>query len=129
MANLKRFTLKDDWKDWDITLEVNLDQLTTERATLINEFWSGHDDRLDEADGDVVRAVIKLAAERLVYAFLERGGAHIRDGEQSKIWTQQDLHDQEGWGGTEDGEPFGWCGIRLVTADVQVDLDLEFQDA
>ncbi|MDH1007392.1 DUF2528 family protein [Pseudomonas nicosulfuronedens] len=128
MANLRRFTLKDDWKDWDITLEVNLDQLTAERATLINEFWSGHDDRLDDANGDVVDAVIKLAAERLVYAFLERGGAHVSDGAQSKIWTQQDLHDQEGWGGTEDGNPFGWCGIRLVTADVQVDLDLEFQE-
>ncbi|MCY1185150.1 hypothetical protein D9M73_259060 [compost metagenome] len=74
----------------------------------------------------MVRAVIKLAAERLVTAILAWGGGVVRDGEQSKIWTQQNLHDEEGWGGTEGGEPFGWCGIRLVSADVQVDLDLEF---
>lgn len=129
MANLKRFTLKDDWKDWDIVLEVDLDQLTIERATEINQFWGGDDDRLAEADGDVVRAVIKHAAKRLVYALLEQGGEVVRDGEQSQIWTQQDLHNQEGWGGTDDGNPFGWCGIRLVRADVLVDLDLEFQEA
>lgn len=129
MANLKRFTLKDDWKDWKIVLEVDLEQLTSERATEINEFWSGDDDRLDDADGNVVHAVIKLAAELLVYALLERGGAVVRDGEQSKIWTLDYLHDQEGWGGAEEGDLFGWCGIRLVSADVQVELDLEFQGA
>ncbi|SFQ51725.1 DUF2528 family protein, partial [Ectopseudomonas toyotomiensis] len=81
MANLQKFTLSDDWKDWSITLEVDLDILTTERATEINEFWSSHDDRLSDADGDVIRALVKLAAERFVFAFLEIGGAFVeKDG-------------------------------------------------
>lgn len=129
MANLKRFTLEDAWRDWEVVLEVDLDQLTVERATEINEFWSGDDDRLDDADGDVVRAVIKLAAERFIYALLEYGGLIVCDGEQSAGWTKSDLHEQEGWGGTEGGQPFGWCGIRLVSADVQVGLSLEFKEA
>lgn len=128
MANLKRFTLKDGWKDWELTLEVDLDVLTPERAGEINEFWSGDKDRLSDAGGDVVRAVIKLAAKRLTYALLEQGGGLVRDGEVAAIWTKQGLHDQEGWGGTEEGNSFGWCGIRLVSAEVEVDLDLEFEE-
>lgn len=127
MANLKQFTLSDSWKDWQLTLEVDLDILTEERATMINEFWSGDDRRLDDADGEVIRAVIKLAAERLVFALLRIGGGIVFGEEQASIWTKQDLHDDEGWGGSEEGNPFGWCGIRLVTADVSVDLDLEFK--
>lgn len=129
MANLQKFTLGDSWKDWQLTLEVDLDILTEERATEINEFWSGDDDRLRDADGDVIRAVIKLAAERLVFALLRVSGGIVFGDEQAAIWTKQDLHDEEGWGGSEEGNPFGWCGIRLVTADVSVDLDLEFKGA
>lgn len=128
MANLKRFTLIDSWKDWQITLEADLDILTEERATMINEFWSGDRSRLSDADGDVVRAAIKLAAERFVYALLESGGDTIHSGDRAAIWTKDDLHNQEGWGGSEEGNPFGWCGIRLVTADVDVDLALEFKE-
>lgn len=128
MANLKKFTLRDSWKDWSITLEVDLDILTEERATEINEFWSDADYRLGEEDGDVVRAVIRMAARRFVFAFLEIGGAVVCGGtEYTSSWTKTELHDQEGWGGSEEGNPFGWCGIRLVEADVQVDLDLEFK--
>ncbi|MGK4362065.1 DUF2528 family protein [Ectopseudomonas chengduensis] len=128
MANLQKFTLSDSWKDWSITLEVDLDILTAERATEINEFWSGDDDRLSDADGDVIRAVVKLAAERFVFAFLEIGGAFVeKDGWNAGHWTKRSLHQEEGWGGSEEGNPFGWCGIRLVHADVQVDLDLEFK--
>lgn len=128
MANLKQFTLSDSWKDWQLTLEVDLDILTEERATEINEFWSSAEDRVGDQDGDVIRAVVKLAAERFVFAFLEIGGAFVdEDGWHAGHWTKRDLHEQEGWGGSEEGNPFGWCGIRLVRADVQVDLDLEFK--
>ncbi|WP_371356141.1 DUF2528 family protein [Pseudomonas chlororaphis] len=128
MANLKQYTLKDAWKDWDITLEVNHDQLTVERATLINEYWSDSKWRLSEANQDVVMAVIKMAARQLVFAFLEIGGGTCNTTEAAGYWTRDNLHNQEGWGGTEGNEPFGWCGIRLVSADIEVDLDLEFQE-
>ncbi|AZE47179.1 MULTISPECIES: DUF2528 family protein [Pseudomonas] len=127
MANLKQYTLKDTWKEWEITLEVDHDILTEERATVINSFWTSAVDRLSEADDDVVRAVIKLAAEGWVYDLLEAGGMRVDDGRQSQIWTE-DRHNKEGWGGTVQGSAFGWCGIRLVSAEIEVDLDLEFQE-
>lgn len=128
MANLKKFTLSDSWKDWQLTLEVDLDILTEERATEINQFWTSAEDRLGDADDDVIRVVIKMAAERFVFAFLEIGGAFVdSDAGYANSWTKTELHNQEGWGGSEEGNPFGWCGIRLVEADVQVDLDLEFK--
>ncbi|MNF63355.1 hypothetical protein D3C84_450560 [compost metagenome] len=128
MANLKRYTLVDSWKDWGITLEVDHDLLTSELATLINEFWSGHEYRLEQAGGDVVWAVVRMAAERFVYALLEVGGGLVSSSHQAEIWTEK-LHDQEGWGGTAKGSAFGRCGIRLVEADVEVVLDLEFKEA
>lgn len=124
--NIKRYTLRDTWLDWEVVLEVNHDQLTEERATLINQFWSNDDHRLDNAEGDVVKAVIKLAASTLVSAFLRNGGGNFTEGnEAALLWTRDDLHNQEGWGGPEDSA-YGWCGIRLVSADVGVDIDLDF---
>ena len=117
MDNLKLFRLKDSWKDWELTLEVDLGVLTQERATEINEFWGGAVDRLSAARGDVVRAVIKLAARNLAYHLIEQGGGMLRDSEVADNCTKQGLHDQEGWGGIEESNPFGWCGIRLVRAD------------
>lgn len=127
MTKIKKYTLKDGWKDWEIALEVDHDVLTKERATIINEFWSDSADRVYEADGCVVMAVIRLAAERFIYAFLEMGGAFIRTDAVAKHYTRTDLHEQEGWGGTVENSLFGWCGIRLISADVQVDLQLEFE--
>ncbi|MHC8342280.1 DUF2528 family protein [Pseudomonas sp. RT6P73] len=128
MTNLKTYTLKDTWKEWEITLEVDHDILTSERATVINTFWASANDRLNEANDDVVRAVIKLAAEGWVFDLLEAGGMRVSDGEQSRIWTE-DRHNKEGWGGTVQGSDFGWCGIRLVNAEIEVDLDLAFEEA
>lgn len=127
MANIKTYTLKDTWKEWSITVEVDHDILTSERAAMINSFWTSAEDRLSDADGNVVRAVIKLAAEGWVYDLLEAGGMRVEDGRQSRIWTE-DRQNKEGWGGTVQDSDFGWCGIRLVGADIEVDLDLEFQE-
>lgn len=127
MTNLKKYTLVDSWKDWSITLEVDHDILTKERATEINEFWTSAEERLSDEDGDVVMAVIKMAAKHLVYAFLEMGGGVCFDERAAGHWTCDNLHYDEGWGGTVKGSAFGWCGIRLENADIEVDLNLEFQ--
>ncbi|MDF3931371.1 DUF2528 family protein [Pseudomonas citronellolis] len=128
MAKLEQFTLSDTWKDWEITLEVDREILTKQLATDINDFWTGSEDRLLDADGDVVRAVVRSAARSLIYLMLEDGGAVSSSPFQAALWTKQ-LHDLEGWGGIVEGAPFGNCGIRLVRADVEVDLDLEFKGA
>lgn len=88
MANLKRYTLEDAWKDWDVTVEVDHDILTEERAAEINSFWSGDEERLSDEDGDVVRAVIKYAARMWIYDLLEAGGVYVTEGGQARYWTE-----------------------------------------
>lgn len=121
-SNIKRFRIKDTWKDYEVTLEVNLDRLTAERAEMINTFWTGAEDRQDEEDGDVVRAVIRMAGHEVICEMLEDRGAcfsatcHSYPAKSATI----KLHGGEGWGGEHDGDDFGWCGIRVIAADVQL---------
>lgn len=128
-TNIKRYTVSESWKDYSVTLEVNHDILTAERAEEINNFWSGDRYRLQKENGDVVRAVVRLAGQHLIGLMLNEGGTSFTEATNGPfenpgpIWTQ-DLHEEEGWGGG-DGGPFGWCGIRCVAADVDLP---EFSD-
>lgn len=121
-TNIKRFKIKDTWKDYEVTLEVNLDRLNAERAQLINSFWTGADDRLDEENGNVVHAVIRLAGHELICQMLNDGGASFSQGDDKWLVNRvsKELHDEEGWGGDGDGDGFGWCGIRVIAADVSM---------
>lgn len=136
MTTIKRYTVKDSWKDYSVTLEVDHSILTPERAQMINDFWSNNDNRADAEEGVVERAVIRFAGSNLINIMLRQGGANftektkgpIFDDNPGPIWTK-DLHDEEGWGGSEEGNPFGWCGIRCVAAEVDTpcfdDVELE----
>lgn len=124
MANLKRFTLKDTWRDWEVVIEADIDILTDELAKEINEFWSGHKERESEAP-DLVHAVVKMAAERWIGLLLAAGVDRVSTNEQARLWTK-DLHEMEGWGGWHEDEPYGLSGVRLVSADVDADPELEF---
>lgn len=136
MSTIKRYTVKESWKDYSVTLEVDHSILTTERAQMLNDFWSSNDDRESAEDGDVVRAVIRFAGSSLINIMLHEGGADFTEKTRGPIfndspgplWTK-DLHDEEGWGGSIEGNPFGWCGIRCVAATVDVpcfdDVELE----
>lgn len=139
-SNIKRYTVEESWKDYSVTLEVDHSILTPERATMINDFWSNNSWRKSEEEGDVVRAVIRFAGSNLIYMMLRQGGTDfnektrgpIFDVSPGPIWTQ-DLHEEEGWGGSEQGNPFGWCGIRCVAASVDVpgfdDVELKEEQA
>ena len=124
-ANIKQYRVSEQFGDQQVTLEVNLDQLTVERAAMINQFWGDSDSRSEEENGDVIRAVIRLAGKWMINIMLDQGGATFTehttspmgDSNPGPLWTA-DLHNEEGWGGTEDGNPFGLCGIRCVGADV-----------
>lgn len=126
-TNIKRFTVKDTWKDYEVTLEVDLDRLTSERAELINSFWSGDKYRLRQENGDVVKAVIRLAGQTLINTMLCQGGANFYEHTKGAfndnpgvIWSRDDLHNEEGWGGPVEEDGFGWCGIRVVAAEVSM---------
>ena len=120
--NIKRYLVKETWKDYEVTLEVNHDQLTEDIATEINGFWYGAEDRLDTESGDVVRTVIRLFGKTMINMMLREGGTNfgintkncVTGEHPGPLWTR-DLHDEEGWGGSEPG-PYGWCGIRVVSA-------------
>lgn len=130
-GDIKRYRVIDDWHDHEVYLEVDHSILTPERAQEINEFWGGDDDRLDSENGDHVRAVIRLAGSRFVQMALSEGGTSFSTAktcaEASQIWSRQ-FRAEEGWGG-EDDTPYGWCGIRIITASVEVpgfdDFELE----
>lgn len=123
---IKRYTVSESWKDYTVTLEVDHSILTPERAKELNDFWSGAQEFEDAENGNVVRAVIRLAGSTLINIMLTQGGASFTERTRSPItndspgplWTK-DLHDEEGWGGSEPDTPFGWCGIRCVAADVE----------
>lgn len=123
---IKRYTVTESWKDYSVTLEVDHSILTPERAEELNDYWAGAQEFKDAENGDVVRAVIRLAGSTLINIMLTQGGASftektkaiIIEDSPGALWTK-DLHDEEGWGGSEPGTPFGWCGIRCVAGDVE----------
>lgn len=121
--DIKRYVVRDTWKEYEVTMEVNHNVLTVERATLINQFWTGHEDRVEHLGGDVVQAVIQMFGQNAICAYLNDNGANFGDGDNWLInKCSQELRAEEGWGGeAEDAsDPFGWCGIRIVGADVSM---------
>ncbi|AZD52227.1 hypothetical protein C4K19_0409 [Pseudomonas chlororaphis subsp. aurantiaca] len=135
-ANIKRYTVKEPWKDYSVTLEVDHSILSPDHAELINNFWGDHKYRVAAEKGDVVRAVIRLAGSTMIRIMLDEGGTSFTEKPSGPVfndnpgplWTK-DLHDQEGWGGTVKGNPYGWCGIRVIAADIEAlgfdDFELE----
>ncbi|MNJ30257.1 hypothetical protein D3C77_248530 [compost metagenome] len=120
-TTIKTYTVKDTWKGYEVTLEVNHSVLTEERAALINEFWTSHEDRVEHLNGDVVKAVIQMFGQNAICLYLNENGASFGDSEKWLInKCSKDLRAEEGWGGeSNDGNDlFGWCGIRIVGADV-----------
>jgi hypothetical protein len=86
--------------DVEITLEVDFDILTSERAAEINAFWSEADERLACCDGDARDAVIRLAARFFIVNIME---PKVLSDEINQV-----LYDAEGWGG------YHYNGIRMT---------------
>lgn len=131
--SIKRYIVKEVWKEYEVTLEVNHEILSEERAQLINNFWTDPMIRSGHCDGDVVKTVIQLFGQNAICSFLEDSGVSFDSGDKWLInKVSQDLRAEEGWGGEsmdgEDNGLFGWCGIRVLAADVSMpsfdELDL-----
>ncbi|MGH3799320.1 MAG: DUF2528 family protein [Stenotrophomonas sp.] len=108
---IKRYKVEQDWGDAEVTLDVDHDKLTPELATLINTFWTGADERLDSTDGDVVLAVIKMAAAEYLGWVLDVNSSYSNEG------MEREFDDLEGWPARDER------GIRLVDWDGRPDLD------
>ena len=83
----KRFKI-DSGMDTSITLEIDTVKMTPELAAEINGFWCGAEDVLSAADGDVIQAVARRAAGRML--------SLLMDGYKESAVVEI-LSEQEGW--------------------------------
>jgi hypothetical protein len=97
-----------------VTLEVDLDVMTPELATEINNFWAGAADVLTAAGDDIIQAAARRAASRILWLLLDTDDADS---------AMDEFNRQEGW------PPNGEHGIRIVDFDLPSmsadDLDCE----
>lgn len=118
MSNIKTYTVSETWGDrFEIKLEVDHDKLTPEHAEMHLRFWSGADDQIAEEDGNVVRAAIRSFGVNAIYHMLGDLGASFSGGRVADQWSKK-IRDMEGYGG-EDDTPYGWLGIRILSAQAQ----------
>lgn len=119
-GNIKRYKVSAPCSDYTVWLEVDHSVLTPELAQQINEFWTEHQARVDEEEGDHVRTVIRMAGDLVIGLMLESGwdvDFAISQIEQGKRWSEK-FRDEEGWG-AEDGTLYSRCGIRVIAATVE----------
>lgn len=109
----KRTFRFDAGMDMSVTIEVDLDVLTVDMATAIDEFWAeadevlaeingfgaAADDVLGASDGDVIVAATRRAATRLLSTLI--------DGYTGE-WAVTQLCESEGW------PPKEQLGMRVV---------------
>lgn len=121
-TNIKKFrfvTGFDGDENFVVVLEVDMNVLTSVIATEINNFWSGSKDRA--AGKDAINVVLRLFGQSVVRLFLAEGGVFFSEQSgkiSAPIWSEQ-LRAMEGWGG-ENGTPYGWCGIRVLSAECEL---------
>ena len=94
MTSIKKYELEDDAYN-EVHLEVNHSILTEDIANEINEFWSNAEERLDECDGDVIKAVLRLAFVTVIGLMHAKGWDQI-NAKAAEDFTKE-LHLEEGW--------------------------------
>lgn len=106
MADIRTYLISPEFFDIGIsvTLAVDCEILTEERAEEINAFWSGAKDRLDmidDAESPARAVVIRLAAQFLL-------GKILADSILSTAGLRNAFANEEGWG------DYAYNGIRVV---------------
>ena len=105
------------WNDMAVVIGVNTSVLTPDVATEINEFLSSPDSRLRQCDGDVYVVVARMFASYFFRWAIEQGGIMGEYGGSYDGWVKSTLAwVNEGWPAYKE------CGIRIVSADADVDL-------
>lgn len=118
--SIKKYKVSHTWNEGcEISLEVDLDILTRERAKEINEFWSNHEERVDAEKNCFIGAVIRLFGVHAMNLMLSQGGCSFgENNEAGPVWSKE-ARAEEGWGEEDKDSIYGWCGIRIIGADVE----------
>jgi len=97
---MKTVKLTYDW--WEAVLEVDESKAT--KAVMKEQllFWLGGQDRINEADGDVEKAYLKMLAGRLILLSMEWNVEGVKD----------QIKESEGWVPID-----GTYGVKLVSID------------
>ena len=105
---MKRYVLTYDLMGNEVVLDIDQNVCTDELLHEINSFWSGADYRLNQADDNVLHAVLKMLCTRLLVD-------SIRELNAVHTWR---TGAPEGWPNLD-----GSMGITLISLD-----DWEFDE-
>ena len=102
----------------DVVIEIDNEKVTNKDLHEINNFWSGSDDRVDEEDGSVLNAVLKMLANvifsnQLYYGFGTSGSIRKFD------WDKEGV---EGWPKMD-----GSMGFKIISVD-DADFDTDYMN-
>ena len=104
---------------FDVRVVFNNDEETKERCKLINDFWGGAEDRLDNADGCIFKCATKLIANEIIKLQMK---SSFYCGEDAAVKAFDE--------GIEGFYPIdGSCGIKLEYCDDFIidDFSVDFE--
>ncbi len=111
MSEIKRYKGTHLDTGFEVVVEIDSSVMTEEKLHEINNFWSGAEDRLDDADGIVVNAVLKMLSAEVFRLSID----HMLV-EECFDWkcryTGKQRNGIEGW-----PEMDGSFGIKIVSYD------------
>lgn len=110
MSNIKRYRLDAPFAEFEVLVEIDHDLLTEELLHEINDFWSGSKERLTDAHGIVLDAVLGILYRTLWFVVIESGNT-------SPESIAQEFARREGWPPLD-----GTNGIKIIHVD-SVDFD------
>lgn len=112
--SVQTFEIETD--DFYIKVEVDRARMTDAALEEINNFWSGAEERLEEAGGDLLKAVLQQLFRHIRYIVAAHGGL-IREQVLDAF-----RYGEEGWPTLAGDE-----GLRLVDAYMEIHLDDELR--
>lgn len=116
---IKTFKVQAEYNDlMYVVLQVDTDKLTPELATNMNNLFRGAKGRVEDEDGDVVRAVVRRYGAEAILEMLLKGGASFKASNRSAVsqWTNQ----LQGLLADINHELFCDDGIRVIEAQVEI---------
>lgn len=107
MSEIKLYTGKySTWNsDFEVVIEIDHDVCTEANLRELNNFWGGAEDRVNDEDGDVTKAVLKLLCAEIL-----RRSVSAFDAVQSFNWNAG--KGVEGWPSMD-----GSFGIKIISYD------------